>query len=263
MPESVRVYWQMFNSWSDGERLNAIGSVLNKVEAFTGRTAIRLALGQSQGIDLRDIFRERKVLLVSLAKGSLGTETANLLGSLLVSSLWQATLSRIRVPAEKRRPVFAYIDEAQDIVRLPLAIADMLAQARGLKLGLTLANQYVAQLPEAVKRAVLGTVRTQIAFQVEYDDAKLLESRFAPLTAADLTGLERYEIAMRPCINGQTLEPVTGVTLPLPEPMRDVNELANASRERHGTARSIVEASLKARIQVNAPGTRLGRETRP
>jgi hypothetical protein len=263
VPESVRVCWQMFNAWSDGERLNAIGSVLNKVEAFTGRTPIRLALGQSQGIDLRDIFRQRKVLLVSLAKGTLGTETANLLGSLLVSSLWQATLERIRVPAERRRPVFAYIDEAQDIVRLPLAIADMLAQARGLKLGLTLANQYVAQLPEPVKRAVLGTVRTQIAFQVEYDDAKLLEARFAPLTVADLTGLERYEIAMRPCVGGQTLEPVTGLTLPLGPAVTNAQELGAASRQRYGTPRSDVEAALRARLQTGTGSSGFGRARRP
>jgi hypothetical protein len=260
---SLRAFWALFDSWSDGERIQAIGPVLNKVEAFTSRTPIRLVLGQSRGLDLADVFSKRAVLLVSLAKGSLGTETANLLGSLLVSSLWQTTLARVAVPAEARRPVFAYIDEAQDVVRLPLALADILAQARGLGLGLTLAHQYLAQLPEAVKAAVLGTVRTQIVFATELDDARVLAPRFAPLTVEDLTGLDAYEVAMRPNVHGQTLSPVTGQTLPLSAPLRNGAELAAASRARFGTPRAEVERAISERIRVAVHGGRkLGREPR-
>lgn len=253
LPGGLRSFWQWYEGMSDGERAQAIGPVLNKVEAFTSRTPIRLLLGQSEGIDLGAVFRERNVLLVSLAKGTLGTETANLLGSLLVSALWQATLARVRVDAARRRAVFAYIDEVQDIVRLPLAIADMLAQARGLGLGLTLANQYLAQLPEAVKAAVLGTVRTQVTFAVEHEDAGVLAKRFDPLTVDDLKGLGQYEIAVRPSVNGTTLAPVTGVTLPLGRALRDPAELARASRERHGTPRAEVEAAITRRL--NSAGT--------
>jgi hypothetical protein len=262
LPESLRAFWQWYDRLSDSERTQAIGPVLNKVEAFTSRTAIRLLLGQSEGIDLEAVFRERKVLLVSLAKGTLGTETANLLGSLLVSALWQATLARVCVDAAKRRPVFAYIDEAQDIVRLPLAIADMLAQARGLGLGLTLANQYLAQLPESVKAAVLGTVRTQVTFAVEHEDAGVLARRFAPLTVDDLKGLGQYEIATRPCVDGTTLAPVTGTTLPLGPVVRDHDELAAASRDRYGVPRAEVEAAIKARTgTASSPSTSFGRRT--
>jgi hypothetical protein len=238
-----------------------IGPVLNKVEAFTHRIPIRLMLGQSHGVNLEDIFRERKVVLVNLAKGELGTETGNLLGALVISELWKATLARVRVPLEKRRPCFAYIDEAQDIVRLPLPIADMLAQARGFKLGLTLANQYLFQLPEAVRQAVLGTIRTQIAFAVEHDDAKILEKRFAPLTADDLSGLHAFELAMRPCVGAQTLAPVTGISLPLDEPTTNGQVVAQASRTRYGRPRADVEAAQRARIEV-ATATTAGRRRR-
>ena len=248
LPDSLRAFWQWYDGMSDGTRVQAIGPVLNKVEAFLSRTPIRLMLGQSEGIDLGDVFKERKALLVSLAKGSLGTETANLLGSLLVSALWQATLARVNVASSKRRPAFAYIDEAQDLVRLPLAIADMLAQARGLGLGLTLAHQYLAQLPESVKAAVLGTVRTQVTFALEHDDAGVLARRFGPLGQDDLKGLATYEIAVRPCVNGTTLAPVTGTTLPLPEPTHDADELAHASRERYGLPRADVEQAIKQRV---------------
>lgn len=261
VPQHLKDYWHRFNSLSENEMVQYVGPVLNKVEAFTHRVPIRLMLGQSDGISFDDIFQRGAVVLVNLAKGDLGEETGNLLGALVVSQLWKATVARVRVPMDKRRPCFAYIDEAQDIVRLPLPIADMLAQARGFKLGLTLANQYLTQLPETVRAAVLGTVRTQITFAVEYDDAKILEKRFAPLTVDDLTGLPAFELAMRPCVGAHTLAPVTGVSLPLDEPSTDGAAVAEANRQRYGLPRTQVEAALQARIEVATPST-VGRRRR-
>lgn len=248
-----REYWRWYDSLSDGEQLAAVGAPLNKLRAFTMRTSLRLVLGQSEGFNLAEVFTRRKVLLVPLAKGQIGTEAATLLGSLLVGALWQATLARSAVPAEKRRPVFAYLDEFQDIVRLTDDIADMLAQARGLGLSLTLAHQYIKQIPEKTQAAVLGTARSQIFFQVEHDDAKLLDKRVAPtLSAADLMGLATYEIAARLCVDGQTLAPVTGRTLPLPEPVRDARAIREELAARHGMARAEVEAGLRSRTRPKA-----------
>jgi hypothetical protein len=248
IPDSLQAYWQFFDRLSDGERTQAISPLANKLDAFTSRTPIRLMLGQSQGFDLTGIYRERQAVLVNLAKGSLGAETSALLGSLLVSSLWQATLARVNVPADRRRPVFAYLDEMQDIVRLPLGLSEMLAQARGLGLGITLATQFLHQIPESLRSAVFGTVRTMLAFQLDHEDARLLAKRFAPLTADDLTGLAAWEVALRPCVDGQTLGPVTGTTVRLPEALRDPAELAEASRQRYGVPRAEAEAAMRSRI---------------
>jgi Helicase HerA, central domain len=262
LPESLRAFWQRYEAMSDGERAQAIAPVLNKIEAFTSRSAIRLMLGQDQGIDLRDLFRKRAVVLVNLAKGNLGSETANLLGALLVTKLWQATLAQASLPAERRRTAFAYIDEAQDIVRLPVPMADMLSQARGLGLGVTLAHQYVAQLPETVKAAVLGTVQSQVVFALNRTDAQALAPDFAPLSTDDLMGLDAHEVAIRPCVGGTTLAPVTGMTLPLGEPSRDGDELARLSRTAFGRPRSEVEAAITARLQVAKHGLQfVGRQT--
>lgn len=245
-----REYWQWYDSLSEGERLATIGAPLNKLRAFTTRTSLRLVLGQSEGFDLAEVFTRRKVLLVPLSKGQIGTEAATLLGSLLVGALWQATLARSAVPAERRRPVFAYLDEFQDIVRLTDDIADMLAQARGLGLSLTLAHQYAKQIPEKTRAAVLGTARSQIFFQMEYDDAMLLDKRVAPtLSAADLMGLAAYEIAARLCVDGQTLAPVTGRTLSLSEPVREAGAIREELAVSHGMARADVEAGLRSRTR--------------
>jgi len=109
----------------------------------------------------------------------------------------------------------------------------------------------------------LGTVRTHIAFQLEWDDALSLEGRFAPLTRDDLSGLDPYTFALKPCVGGQTLGPVTGTTLPLGKPSQDASLLAHASQERYGLPRTIVEARLRARLGIASPMDRhrFGRET--
>lgn len=260
VPESVRPFWTAYEAMSDGERAQVIGPSLNKLRSFTTRTALRLMLGQSTGVRLDEVFTRRRIILVSLPKGVIGTETTALVGSLVMAALWQATLARAVVPADRRHPVMIYLDEFQDFLRLPLDLADMLAQARGLGVGLTLAHQYLGQLTDEVKTAILGTARTQITFQVEHDDAQTLAKRFGPLTASDLSSLAAYEIAMRPCVNGATLGPVTGRTLPLPPATSDGAALAQASLARWGTPRPEVEAALRARIAGPERTRRTGRQ---
>ncbi|WP_131770598.1 type IV secretory system conjugative DNA transfer family protein [Candidatus Protofrankia californiensis] len=264
VPDSVRSFWSAYERMSEGERAQVIGPSLNKLRSLTTRTPLRLMLGQSSGIDLADVFTKRSVVLVALSKGTVGTETAHLLGSLLMAALWQSTLARAAVPAEKRRPAWAYLDEFQDVLRLGTdgELADMLAQARGLGLGLTLAHQYLDQLPRQVQAAVLGTARSQVAFQLDHDDARALEKRFAPaLTAADLMGLPAHETAIRPSIHGQTRPPTTGLTYPLSEPAHDPAVLAEQSRQRFGVARADVEAALRSRAETPASG-KIGRARR-
>lgn len=260
VPETVRSFWQAYEQMSDAERAQVIGPSMNKLRALTTRTSLRLMLGQSTGIDLTEVIRRKQVVLVPLTKGTVGAETAHLLGSLLMASLWHTTLGRAAVPAAKRHPFWAHLDEFQDVLRLGAAteLTDMLAQARGLGLGLTLAHQYLDQLPKQVQAAVLGTVRSQVAFQLDHDDARTLEKRYAPaFSAADLMGLDTHEVAIRACVDGNTRVAATGKTRALPEPIRDPRELAERSRRRYGVPRAEVEAALRARIDTGP--TRSGR----
>lgn len=257
----LRSFWRWYEGLSEAGRTDATGPVLNKLRAFVLKTPLKLLLGQSDGLDLRTIFTERKIVLVPLSKGTLGPETAQLVGSLLVASVWQLALGRVKIPPERRRPVWLYADEFQETVRLPIDLADMLAQARALGLGLILAHQHLGQLPEALKTAVLSTARTQLAFQLDYDDATTLSRSFGPLTRDDLMGLEQFEAAVRPCVNGRTLKPVTVSTLALPTATTDAQELAARSREHYGVPRAEVEAALRARLTTSQrPGDEPGRE---
>jgi len=249
VPPSVRSFWSAYESYSDAQRLQIIGPSLNKLRALSTRTAVQLTLGQSRGIDMGEVLDRRKILLVPLSKGVVGTETAQLLGSLVVAQLVNAIFARAALPAAQRQPAYIYLDEFQEVMRLATDIPDALAQARGLGVGFVLANQYIHQLSDAAKRAVFGTVRSAVVFALQdYDDARALERRFAPLTAPELMRLPAYEIAAQLSESNSPARPVTGLTLPLPDAARDPAKLARYSALRHGMARSEIEAALLARI---------------
>lgn len=251
VPEPVHAFWQSYEAMSSAQRTQTIAPSLNKLRALTTRSSLRLMLGQSTGIDVGDVFTKCRILLVSLNKGVVGSETAELVGALVVASLLNGMLKRTGLPPAERRPAWVYLDEWQDVLRIAGDIADAFAQARALGVGFTVANQYLGQLPPAI-RAATSTIRSSVTFQIDRDDAKALESKFLPtLTADDLMGMRAYEAVLRLCVNGQVRQPITGRTLPHCEPTQDAYALAAASRERFGTPRAIVEAALQLRSQVD------------
>jgi hypothetical protein len=231
------------------DRLKVIGPILNKLRAATLRTPIRLLLGQSNGLDLDQVLAEKRVLLVPLSAGTLGSETASLLGTVLLAGVWFAVMRRVELVPGERHPIFVYVDEAQAVLKLPVDLADMLSTARGLGASFTLAHQHLGQIEDKLTRsALLGTVRSQIVFQAMREDAATLAPSYEPrLTADDLMGAARWEFAARLFVDGQTLAPLTGTTLPLLTPSRDGAALAEASRQRLGRPRTEVEDALKAR----------------
>ena len=246
---ALKPFWAWFDGLSEGERQQAIAPVMNKLRAFLLRPRMRAVIGQADpAFDLHSVFSERKVLLVSLAKGLIGPEAAALLGSLTVSQLWQAALGRVRVPADERTPVMVYIDEFQDYLHLPTDIADVLAQSRGLGMGLTLAHQHLAQLPTGLRSAVMANARSRVCFQLGNEDARLIAASSAEIEALDLQGLGRYEAYVSlvsrtnvtPFASARTLEPIP--------PTSDAQELRTFSRNRYGRDLAEIETELAALV---------------
>jgi uncharacterized protein DUF87 len=245
----LQQFWGWYEGLSDSERAQAIAPLSNKLRAILLRRRLRNVLGQAAPrLDLDDALATNKILLVPLAKGLLGEEAAALAGSLLVARVWQAVQRRAAVPANARPLTFAYIDEFQDYLRLPTGVADVLAQARGLGLALTLAHQHLGQLPSGLKEAVLANARSRVIFQSSATDARALAHELTPyLDANDLQGLGAYEVVATLSAGARVAPPVTAATILPPEPTGQAARARAASRERYGVDRATVEASIRAR----------------
>ncbi len=254
-------FWAWFEGLSDGERSQAISPILNKLRAFTMRPRLRHVVGQTGGLQMNQVLARRQVLLVTLNSGLIGRDASQLLGSLIVAQLWQATLQRAAISQDRRRPAMVIIDEVQDFLRLPIDVGDMLAQARGLGVGLTLAHQHLGQLPSELKSAVLANARSRVVFRLGHDDARSLSPDFKPyLAATDLEGLQAYEVALRLSASGQIQPPTTGLTRNLvPAIPSQAQRLREASRERWGRDIEGIHAAMDRR-QRTSKVTKVGRE---
>jgi hypothetical protein len=259
-PVALGPFWGWYESLSDGERTAAIGPVMNKLRTFLLRRRLRNILGQAEPVfDFDQALAARSIVLVPLTKGLLGDEAAALLGSLVVTRLWQAVQARAGMPAIERPATFAYVDEFQDYLHLPGGVETMLAQARSLGLGLTLAHQHLGQLPKSVREAVLANARSRVIFQLAASDASALARELAPLGATDLQALGRYEVVARLSAGGQTARPVTGSTLPAPATTGQAASVRLRSRTAYGTPRDEVEAAIQARHTGRAGSGATGR----
>lgn len=211
--EPVRLFWQKeFSRYSFGYRSDGIAPVQNKIGAFLADPMLRRILTEpQQDLHIRRIMDEGGALLVNLAKGRIGEDSANLLGSLLVSTIGLAAFSRADAPLATRRPFALFLDEFQNFTTL--SIASMAAELRKYGVSLALANQHLDQLEPVVRHAVLGNVGTLITFRVGAEDAVHLAREFAPIFGAhDLTTLPNYHLYLKLMIKGTPSKPFSAVT---------------------------------------------------
>jgi hypothetical protein len=213
----VRDFWlREYEGYPAYFRAEAISPIQNKVGAFLADPILHRILTQPKStFDLRHVMDEGKILLVNLAKGKIGADTAALLGALLVSRIGMAALSRSEVPEGDRRDFYLYLDEFPSFTTLSLTA--MLSELRKYRVGLILAHQYLMQLDPQVRDAVLGNVGTTISFRLGLADAEILAKEFYPeLTAEDLLRLPNHHIYLKLMIDGVVSRPFSAETLTPP-----------------------------------------------
>jgi hypothetical protein len=246
-PIGLEPFWQAYENWSAAERQAAIAPTLNRIRPFLVRPQLRAVLGQARPrFDFSQVFSRRKVVLVSLAKGALGSEAAALLGSLILTQLWAAALRRATVSPARRQPVFVYVDEVQDYLRLPTDLGEALVQARGLGVGFVLAHQHLSQLDPSTRAAVLTNARSRVCFQLATDDARVLAS--GALSSDDLRELPVFEVYAQLVAEGAVQPWCSARTLPPSSSLSDPDDLCKRSRARYGIDRRIIDAELEQMI---------------
>jgi hypothetical protein len=87
-------------------RNEAAAPILNKSGQFAASPQLRVILGQlDPRLDLSFAMNKRRILIANLAKGTIGEQASNLLGSLLVSHLQLIAMERGSMPPEDRVPL--------------------------------------------------------------------------------------------------------------------------------------------------------------
>ncbi|MGR6971420.1 type IV secretory system conjugative DNA transfer family protein [Streptomyces cynarae] len=260
-----------FFSWYDGlseaERQQVIAPVLNKTRAFLTRTPIRRLVGQAAPrFDVNELFQRQRIVLVNLNAGVMGDETADLIGALLLTQLWQAMQRRALLPSSHRQPAMVVVDEVQRYLRQPVDVGDMFAQARGLDVGLTVAHQHMAQLPPNLRAGLIANARNRIAFRPSTEDAAPLAAVLGGgLAADDLLLLGAHEAYAEVLVNRQPSEPFRIRTRqPDGRRLSDPADLRHSSRERFGVDGLALDAALQRRWhgQDDTPAGSIGQAPR-
>jgi len=247
----LRGFWSWYAELTDAARSHVISPLMNKLRAFLLRPFVRDALaGGPCTVDMGAVL-DGGICLVRIPKGSLGEESTRLVGSLVVARAWQATTARARTPQPQRADASLVIDECHNFLNLPYPIEDMLAEARGFRVAITLAHQHLGQLPRELREGISTNARSKIYFTAGPEDARDLARHTTPrLTEHDLAHLGAYHAAARLVLHGAQTEPFTLRTQPLPPPIP-------------GRARDIRTGARRAQRTRSADSTEAGVPTQP
>lgn len=256
---SVRAFWlDEFAKYGDRYMQEAGAAIQNKVGQFVSNPLIRNIIGQPQStFDLRAMMDQRKIIIVNLSKGRVGEQNANLLGSMFVTKLYLAAMSRadLNDAALARSPNFnLYVDEFQSFANE--SFANILSEARKYRLSLTIAHQYIEQMSEEVRAAVFGNVGTMVVFRVGAYDAEILEKEYAPrFTAEDIVNLGFAQIYLKLMIDGVTSPPFSATTLPPLEkaPVSFRDDVIEWTRRTYARNRAEVEVDIRTWSENERP----------
>ena len=235
---------------SESAKGEMLGWFASKFGAFLGNEMMRNIIGQTKsGFDLREIMDNKKILLVNLSKGRTGELNSQLLGMMFVMKFQAAAMGRADIPEAERTDFSLYVDEFQNFATD--SFESILSEARKYRLSLILANQFMTQLTDKIREAIIGNIGTVISGRIGITDAEMLQKKFAPtFDAEDLTKLPNFKTITSVMINNvpsaafsMTLVPPMGQSNPQ---LRDA--LKKLSAAKYGRPRAEVERDIFARL---------------
>ena len=246
----VQSFWlDEFAKWKPHDRTAFIASLQNKLGAFLTNDKLQRILGQPEGkLDLRKAMDTGRILIVNLSKGRVGENASDLLGSLLLTSLQIATMTRADIPEEQRRDFTIVVDECQNYATP--SIATFLSEARKYRASLILSHQFTAQLPDAILASILGNVGSMIAFQLGVEDAEFFSRQFGNLVSPnDLMNMPKYHAWCRLLIDGTPSRPFSMTTLPpCSKPTHRSAIIRDRSRRTYARPKTDVDGTLRDSI---------------
>ncbi len=260
-PIGYEGFWDGYTAQSPAQRQQQSGPVISRLrEVLSHRFAHDLLAAPAATFDLSEIL-DGGILIVRIPKGDIGDSGVQLVGSLLLSGLWQATTGRVQIPPQDRADATIIVDECHNFLHLPIGIDEALAEARGYRVSFVLAHQNLGQLPPEVRGAVDANARNKIVFAVSPEDSRKLAAHFEPyFDDSDLRHRDGYAATVRIIHEGILVEPFSVTTPPLPPPIPGRAEsLRAAARKTAGWSRQQRDATVRRRqLSTGKLGTETG-----
>lgn len=234
----------------EGDLRNVVPYITSKFDIFIANEIMRPIIGQQRSaFNFKDVMDNKKILLVNLSKGRLGDVNANLIGLIIVGKILMSALGRSEYLSQNPAPFYLFMDEFQNITTP--TIATILSEARKYKLSLTMAHQFIKQLTPKISDAVFGNVGSMAVFRVGTDDAKFLESQFAPtFSAGDMLGLDNYNACVKMLAEGKPVSPFSMETYAYRSgDFAQIDALKQISYQRYGKNRDAIEAEIQEKYR--------------
>lgn len=251
----VRRYWtDQIAQTSDFHKSEVLDYIVSKFGRFITNTMMRNIIGQStSSFNFRKAMDEGKILIINLAKGTIGEENSAFLGLVLIPKILIAAMSRQDTPEANRKDFYLYVDEFQNFATQDFAV--ILSEARKYHLNLTVANQFISQMDDEVKNAVFGNVGTICSFRLGISDAGFLTKQFQPeFGEHDLLNLGTGEVYMKTMVNGVPKQPfslkVAAAEKKKPGDPKKAEMIKRLSALKYGRPRDIVEAEIARRARL-------------
>lgn len=251
----VRRYWtDQIAQTSDFHKSEVLDYIVSKFGRFITNTMMRNIIGQStSSFNFRQAMDEGKILIINLAKGTIGEENSAFLGLVLIPKILIAAMSRQDTPEANRKDFYLYVDEFQNFATQDFAV--ILSEARKYHLNLTVANQFISQMDDEVKNAVFGNVGTICSFRLGISDAGFLTKQFQPQFGEhDLLNLGTGEVYLKTMVNGIPKEPfslkVAAVEKKKPGDPKKAEMIKKLSALKYGRPKELVEAEIAKRARL-------------
>ncbi|MDD5050681.1 MAG: type IV secretion system DNA-binding domain-containing protein [Candidatus Pacebacteria bacterium] len=250
-PMVIDFWTKQMAKTSDFHKSEMLNYFLSKFGHFMNNKLMRNIIGQrTSSFNFDTLMNSNKILLVNLSKGKIGDINAHMLGLILISRLQGAIQRRANESANRRVPFYLYVDEFQNFTTD--TFTSLLSESRKYALGIHITNQYLAQLPEGIMKAVLGNIGTMLAFEVGAEDAEILEKEFEPMTVDDFLGLPRFHFYIKLMIDGKTSTAFSGIGIP-PESekyaSRIKDKIVTLNRLAYGIPQILAEKKMEQALE--------------
>lgn len=249
----VLAFWnQQMAKTADFHKSEMFNYFISKFGRFMTSELMRNIIGQpTSAFNFRDVMDSGKVLLINLSKGKIGDINANMLGMIIVAKIYSAALSRQDMPEEQRRDFYMYVDEFQNLATD--TFASILSEARKYHLTLNITHQYIGQLSEEIRNAIIGNVGTLVCYRIGVPDAEFLGPQFTPVfEQSDMINIEKYHAYIKTLVDLSPVRPFSvrmlkDETQPNGEIAKAVMEL---SRLTYGKPKAEIDAMIRERAKI-------------